>query len=143
MLRFALYLCGRHSDGEDIAAETFVRAWASDAPAKAHSLRAYLFAIARNLYLQRLKRARRERPMTADAADAAPDHAAEFEVRQELHSTLRRLDRLTEIDRSALLMRSFHGLSYDEIGSALGISAATARVKVHRARQALMDGGSP
>jgi RNA polymerase sigma-70 factor, ECF subfamily len=120
-----------------------VRAWASDAPAKAHSLRAYLFAIARNLYLQRLRLMRRESSMPAEPADLAPSIAAEFEARQELRSTLQRLAQFAEIDRSALLMRAFHGLSYEEIGSALGISAANARVKVHRTRQALMDGGSP
>jgi RNA polymerase sigma-70 factor, ECF subfamily len=120
-----------------------VRAWASDAPAKAHSLRAYLFAIARNLYLQHLRLRAREAAIPADVIDQTSGVADEFEARQELHSTLRRLARLAEIDRSALLMRAFHGLSYDEIGSALGISAGAARVKVHRARQALMDGGSP
>ena len=117
-----------------------MRAWASDAPAKAQSLRAYLFAIARNLYLKRQRQRQREGPMPLDPASDAPTAAAEVEARQELHATLQRLARLEEADRSALLMRAFHGLSYDEISSALGITAATARVKVHRARKALMDG---
>ena len=81
--------------------------------------------------------------MPAEPASEAPNVAAEVEARQELHSTLRRLARLEEIDRSALLMRAFHGLSYDEIASALGLTAATARVKVHRARKTLMDGELP
>ena len=103
-------------------------------------MRAYLFAIARNLYLKRLRQKRREAPLPpVELAADAPTVAAEVEARLELHSTLARLARLEEIDRSALLMRAFHGLGYEEIGSALGITAATARVKVHRARQLLMD----
>lgn len=102
-------------------------------------MRAYLFAIARNLYLRRLRQKRREAPMPEELRADTPSVAAEVEARQELRSTLARLARLDEIDRSALLMRAFHGLGYDEIGSALGITAATARVKVHRARQFLTD----
>ena len=117
-----------------------MRAWAADAPGKAASLRAYLFAIARNLYLQRQRQRRREGPMPPDPVSETPTAAAEIEARQELHSTLQRLARLEEIDRSALLMRAFHGLSYEEIGSALGLSPGAARVKVHRARKALSDG---
>lgn len=137
VLRFALYLSGSYADAEDIASETFVRAWASDAPAKARTLRAYLFTIARNLNLRRLQRGRRETPLDSELVDVGIDLQAELESRQALKATLAQLSTLPEIDRSALLMRAFHGFSYDEIASALKITVAAARVKVHRARQAL------
>src|SRR3954471_18134109 len=68
--RFAFYLAGDASAAEDIAAETFVRAWAADAPARSRSLRAYLFAIARNLNRRRHALAQRERPLD-EAGEAA------------------------------------------------------------------------
>jgi len=44
---------------------------------------------------------------------------------------------LPELDRAALLMRALEDLPYEEIALALGISVASAKVKVHRARLAL------
>jgi RNA polymerase sigma-70 factor (ECF subfamily) len=43
------------------------------------------------------------------------------------------LGALPEIDRSALLLR-VEGCAYQEIAAILGISLASAKVKVHRAR---------
>ena len=50
---------------------------------------------------------------------------------------LRRMRKLPEVDRAALLMRAFGQISYEEIAQVLAISIASAKVKVHRARTAL------
>jgi RNA polymerase sigma-70 factor (ECF subfamily) len=47
------------------------------------------------------------------------------------------LQELREIDRAALLMRALDSMPYEEIARALGISLASAKVKIHRARLAL------
>lgn len=49
------------------------------------------------------------------------------------------LARLPEVDRAAVLMRADEGLAYEEIAAALGISVASAKVKVHRARLKLAE----
>lgn len=134
--RFALYLTGDPAEAEDIAAETFVRAWAADAPLKAQSLDAYLFTIARNLHRRGYRR-RRLAALVAETPDELPGPERELAGRSELAATLARLQVLPEVDRAALLMRAFHDLSYDEIAAALGLSVASAKVKVHRARNAL------
>jgi RNA polymerase sigma-70 factor (ECF subfamily) len=132
--RFALYLTGNFAEADDIASETFVRAWAADAPLKAHSLSAYLFSIARNLH----RRSRRRSAFQPEAPDEPPGLERELAGRSELAAMLARLQLLAEIDRAALLMRAFHDLPYDEIAAALGISVASAKVKVHRARNILI-----
>jgi RNA polymerase sigma-70 factor, ECF subfamily len=131
--RFALYLTGDFADADDIASETFVRAWAADAPLKARSLRAYLLSIARNLH----RRSRRRAAWPAEAPDEPPGLERELAGRSELAAMLARLQTLAEIDRAALLMRAFHDLPYEEIAVALGISVSSAKVKVHRARNLL------
>jgi RNA polymerase sigma-70 factor (ECF subfamily) len=132
--RFALFLAGDVAEADDIAAETFVRAWAADAPLKARSLRAYLFSIARNLH----RRGRRRASLEADPPDEPPGLERELAGRSELAAMLARLQLLPEVDRAALLMRAFHDLPYEEIAAALGISVAAAKVKVHRARNILI-----
>jgi len=61
VFRFALYLSGSRADAEDITSETFVRVWTSPAPVEAATVKSYLFTIARNLFLQEL---RKRRPQT-------------------------------------------------------------------------------
>ena len=56
VFRFALYLSGERSEAEDITSETFVRAWTSPEPIVMATVKGYLFTIARNLYLQRLRK---------------------------------------------------------------------------------------
>jgi RNA polymerase sigma-70 factor (ECF subfamily) len=56
VFRFALYLSGNRGQAEDITSETFVRAWTSPETIKVATVKAYLFTIARNLFLHGLQR---------------------------------------------------------------------------------------
>jgi RNA polymerase sigma factor (sigma-70 family) len=139
--RFALWLSGDPAEADDIASETFVRAWAADAPLRAKSIRSYLLTVARNLHRRGYRSRRRAEALALEPADAPPDLEAELAGRSELRAMLARLQALAEPDRAALLMRAFHGLSYEEIGAALGTSAAAAKVRVHRTRARLSAQG--
>ncbi len=135
--RFALYLCGDRADAEDITSETFVRAWTAPEPIRASTVRAYLFTIARNLFLHGRRRASHHVPLADDLPDREPDPHLQVQRRDELRAVLGGMQELPEIDRAALAMRAFGEMSYEEIAQALAISAVAARVKVHRARLAL------
>ena len=54
--RFALWLAGDSSDAEDITSETFIRAWVRNAKLRTETLKAYLLAIARNIYLEKRRK---------------------------------------------------------------------------------------
>src|SRR5512133_3852337 len=49
VFRFAVYLTGNRADAEDVASETFARAWAAPGEIRVGTVKAYLFMIARNL----------------------------------------------------------------------------------------------
>jgi RNA polymerase sigma-70 factor (ECF subfamily) len=140
VFRFAFYLSGNRSDAEDITSETFVRAFVAPERIKAMTVKAYLLTIARNLFLQGLRRRSRQSPLPDDVADPGPAASHRLEQASELQAVMTTLQTLAEIDRSALLMRAIDGLPYDEIAHALGISLSSAKVKVHRARAALLKG---
>ena len=132
--RFALYLCGDPVYAQDIAAETFVRAWVTPGEIRVGSVKAYLFMIARNLYRAGLKQAQRQADLEAELADPAPGPEVVAGDRLELQAVLSALQQLPEVDRAALLMHVLDGLPYEEIGAALGLSVPAVKVKVHRAR---------
>jgi|SRR5580658_3529258 RNA polymerase sigma factor (sigma-70 family) len=134
VFRFALYLSGSRADAEDIASETFVRAWNSSGDIRQSTVKAYLLAIARNCYLQGLRRSGRHTPLEDDFADPrqAPHESAV--QRGELESVRRDLQQLPEIDRAALLLSAAEEMSYEQIAETLGLSLSAVKTKIHRAR---------
>jgi RNA polymerase sigma-70 factor (ECF subfamily) len=132
--RFSLYLSGDHALAEDISSEVFVRLWTSTEPIRMQTVKGYLFAIARRLYIDDLRAARRRRHLTPEISAAAGDPETLAAHQSELQWVLKRLQEFPEIDRTALLMRAQQELSYEEIALALGLSIAAVKVKVHRAR---------
>ena len=137
LYRFALLLSGRHDQAEDLVSETFIRLWNARQRVDLTTVRAYLFTIARNLYLQQLRQKRRGADLDLDVPDPEPGPDRQAWARHELRVVLAALQQLPELDRAALLMRANDEMSYAEIGAALGIAEVSARVKVHRARLAL------
>jgi RNA polymerase sigma-70 factor (ECF subfamily) len=136
---FSLYLSGERGEAEDITSETFVRAWASFEPIRVATVKGYLFTIARNLFLQGLRKKSRQVALHDDLRDPQASPSAQAEGKQELRAVLAGLQRLPEVDRAALAMRAFDEMPYEEIAQALGISLAAVKVKIHRARLALGD----
>jgi RNA polymerase sigma-70 factor (ECF subfamily) len=137
--RFALYLSGDATVADDLVSEAFVRLWTARDRIVLPTLRGYLFAIVRNLFLQRLRQERREAPLDEALPDGQADPEERASDRSELRVVMAALARLPEIDRAAVLMRADEGLSYEEIAAALGLTTVAAKVKVHRARLKLAE----
>ena len=138
--RFALYLSGDQALAEDITSESFVRLWASDEKMiRMLTVKAYLFAIARHLYIDSRRSASRQVEIDSELPEsgASPEMLAIY--KSELREVLRLLQEIPEVDRAALLMRAQQGMPYEDIARALGISLAAVKVKIHRARLRLAE----
>lgn len=131
--RFALFLSGNEADAKDITAETFARALTGKSPLKTATVKGYLLTIARNLYLESLRKKGRMAAMPAGLQDKSPDPGQQLHGKLELEALMRFLQNFPEPDRAALLLRA-DGVPYSEIAENLNISLASARVKVHRLR---------
>jgi RNA polymerase sigma-70 factor (ECF subfamily) len=132
--RFALFLSGDPALADDIVSETFIRVWNARARVDLTTVKAYLFAVARNFFLQQRRQATRTTSLDDQMADSGPGPHERADARHELRLVLAALQALPEVDRSALLMRADTAMPYDEIARTLGISESAAKVKVHRAR---------
>jgi RNA polymerase sigma factor, sigma-70 family len=132
--RFSFWLTGDADEAKDVTSETFVRVWTSTTEIRVESVKAYLFTIARNLFLQNRRRTKRLTSLDVEMRDPAmqPDRAAE--VRSELDEALKALQTLPEIDRAVLIMRVQDELSYEDIARSVGLSVTAVKVKVFRAR---------
>jgi RNA polymerase sigma-70 factor, ECF subfamily len=137
--RFALHLCGEPADAEDITADTFMRAWTAREPVRTATARAYLFRIARNLYLQRLRTPSSVAGGYKRVHDHRPNPHRRVEIAEEFETAMRRLQLLSEPERTALLMSAVDGIPYEDIARTLGCSLAAVKVRIHRARLKLCD----
>lgn len=136
--RFALFLTGDPMRAEDLASETFVRAWVARGRIRHPTVRAYLLAITRNLHRDQL-RLRRPGPMEADEArpDERPGIDVQVEYRSELRHVRTRLKSLAPGDRRALLLYVVRELSYAQVAARLGVSISAVKSRIARARNAL------
>jgi len=137
--RYALYLSGDPALADDLTAETFVHALCGSSKVRVDTVKAYLFAIARNLFCDSLERRRRhvslaKLPETPDPATSA-DRAAE--QRQYLAFALKAIQKLPDLERDALALALDDDLRYEQIAAILGCSVAAVKVRFHRARMHL------
>jgi RNA polymerase sigma factor (sigma-70 family) len=130
---------GRAQDAEDVVqdvATSALRARDPDMP------RAYLAGAvllrARQVRRGETRRRAREAALVPPGPPALPDRAAL--VRDEIEHALVSLE---PDERRAVVLRHLHDLGYDEIGAALGISAAAARQRVHRGLTRLRERFGP
>jgi RNA polymerase sigma-70 factor (ECF subfamily) len=136
VFRFSLYLSGDPALAEDLTAETFVHALCGPAKLNVDTVKAYLFAIARNLYRDLLERERKLVPISevSERRDSQPwpDRAAE--TREQLSEVLKAIQRLPDPQRDALVLSLDDDLRYEQIAAILGCSVAAVKVRIHRAR---------
>ena len=137
--RFALYLCGDVAMADEITSDTFMRAWMAAGRIRQPTVKSYLFSIARNAYIDLLRRAARHTQLDEKMPDTRISAQTQMEQSEEVRAVLAALQQLPEIDRTVLLMRTLDEMPYEEIAETLGIAVVTAKVKVHRARLKLMQ----
>ncbi len=153
LLATSLRLLRQDADAQDAVQEGFLAAFRSvDRFEGRADVGTWLHRIVVNACLMRL-RSRKSRPETSiDALLPTYDHSGHHRMgprawgggpsetmeREERRRLVRdAIDSLPERHRVALLLRDIEGLSNDELAGALDVSAGTAKVRVHRARQAL------
>jgi len=142
VFRFAVRLLGRPEEAEEIASETFLQAfrYARDYRGDG-SFSGWLFRIARNLCLNRLRRGRwlqviSLEELTEEGWNRGDDPAGEPILRLAVQEALRQLP---PDYRTVLMMRDVDGLTNGEAAQAMGRSPAATKSLHFRARQALRD----
>lgn len=133
-------MLGRGAEIEDLAQETFVRAYRafpSFDPAGPAKLSTWLLTIATRLALDARKKRR------LDLSELAEGHDREAGSTPELSLERRQLGRaiaevaatLPDDQRAALILADVHGLSMDEIAVVLDVPTNTAKTRLFRARE--------
>lgn len=141
LYRWVARLTGNSHAAEDLVQDTFVRAYQAITRLRPDTnLKAWLFRIAHNLYANWVRdRKGKNATLPTEVFDS---HSGPEELAQE-NETSRRLqqgiDKLPEEWKIALLLRIQEDMAFREIAVALGTTEETARWRVYKARQKLME----
>ena len=123
---------------EEIAQETFTRALgAVDRFDGRGDVRAWLFTIAKNAWVDHCRRHRRETELPGEDLPGGGDFAGALEDREEALALHRILHGLPEPYKEVFSLRVFGELSFEDIGAIFGHNAAWARVTYYRAKTKL------
>jgi len=143
--RFVFGMCGDWHVAEDLAQESLLKAWRSRASFDGRAnVRTWVFAIARNTWLDYLRRRRvRGVEETMDQATATvskvPGPFASASRREFSTQMESALTRLTSEQREALAMRESGGLTFPQIARLLELPVSTVKSRVRYALMKLAD----
>ena len=141
LYRWLYHVTHHRQAAEDLAQEAFLKALAGlDSFRAGSNFRAWLFRIAYNSFLNQRRGEARARQLFPDTVPS-PQHGPDEQVmsRENLQVLTRAVGRLPPDFRAAFLLRVEEGLSFREIASVLETTEETARWRVFKARQKLMD----
>ena len=151
IMRLALHMLRSRSEAEDVAQETFIRAYQAlsrfDGRSEPYT---WLYRIAVNLSLNTI-RARKTARTSGDASDprleafmvesrpeaANPGQTAQS--RQQYQALAEGIDTLSETLRTTLILVCVDGLSHEEAAQVLGAPEGTIAWRVHEARRKLRE----
>jgi RNA polymerase sigma-70 factor (ECF subfamily) len=129
-------------EARDVAQEALLRLWVHRERVRVETAGPWLLRTTHNLCVDRLRR-RRVRPqvdpqyLESMEHDGNPDPQRSAEATELGRTIARALGALAPRDRSAVLMREVHGMSYEEIASAIDAPLGTIKSVIHRSRERL------
>lgn len=135
LVRALVIVSGSESEAEDLAQEAFARAlerW--DRVSEMESPMGYVYRTAFNVHRNRVRHMVRALRRRTEPPPSEGDPASEVEARNEVR---RVLAQLPAGQREALVLVGWLGLDAEEAGRVLGVTAASVRGRIHRARQRL------
>jgi RNA polymerase sigma-70 factor (ECF subfamily) len=144
-LQICRYLCrlvGDNALAEDLAQDTFVKAYKALPASSPTNLKAWLYTIATNAAMSALRR----RKLIAwlpfpSGSDGAPEPAEEDWTAGMGDRDLieRALANLPKYDVACLLLHFRQGLGYPELAQVLGVSVPAAKMRLSRVRSAFRE----
>jgi RNA polymerase sigma-70 factor (ECF subfamily) len=151
VINFCYKMLGNREDAEDIAQETFLRAFAAIGRFQPRAkFSTWLLTIAKNLALNLIRSERRRLKgvdlvgSSEDAQQAVdlaasdnpgPDRVAMQEERAQY--VRRALKELSDTHRTIIVLRDFEGVTYEEIARIMGCRKGTVKSRLSRAREHL------
>jgi len=138
LYRYCAAIVGNSADAQDAVQNTMVKVLrALPGEERRIELKPWLYRIAHNEAIEIVRRRVPAEEIDPDSLLAPASAADQVVARERLRHLVADVAELPERQRGALVMRELGGLGFEEIGAALGTTAATARQTLYEARLGL------
>lgn len=128
IFRYALSITKNHYWAEDVLHDTFVKLLSGKMQCHPGKEQAFLYRVARNLCYDQLRKAKRNLPHT----QILPHWENQYEY-------IALISSLSPKDQEIVTLKIIGGLTHQEIGTVLGITAKAAQKRYERAIATLRD----
>ena len=129
--RFILKNLRHEDDARDVVQTAFEKMWRNKDEVDARKSKSYLFTVAYHQMIDHIRKVKR--------IQLQEEFSDEMKVQNRPVNNLKKvlddaLARLSETQRSLVLLKDYEGYSYAEIGTITGLNESQVKVYLHRAR---------
>lgn len=134
--RFILKNLRHEEDARDVVQTAFEKMWRNRDDVDAQKSKSYLFTVAYHQMIDHIRKVKRIQLKEEFDANLRTENKPANNLRKILDEAL---SRLSETQRSLVLLKDYEGYSYEEIGQIMNLNASQVKVYLHRARVQLKE----
>ena len=134
--RFILKNLRHEEDARDVVQTAFEKMWRNREDIDAQKSKSYLFTVAYHQMIDHIRKVKRIQLREEFGEEMQVQHKPVNNLKKILEEALARL---SETQRSLVLLKDYEGYSYEEIGKITGLSESQVKVYLHRARLQLRE----
>lgn len=134
--RFILKNLRHEEDARDVVQTAFEKMWRNREDVDAQKCKSYLFTVAYHQMIDHIRKVKR--------IQLKDEFSEGLQVQNKPANNLKKildeaLNRLSETQKSLVLLKDYEGYSYEEIGQIMNLNPSQVKVYLHRARVQLKE----
>ena len=134
--RFILKNLRHEEDARDVVQTAFEKMWRNRDEIDAQKCKSYLFTVAYHQMIDHIRKVKRIQLKETFSDESRIQDKPVNGLKKILEEAL---NRLSETQRSLVLLKDYEGYSYEEIGTITGLNPSQVKVYLHRARVQLKE----
>ncbi|HWJ26884.1 MAG TPA: RNA polymerase sigma factor [Flavisolibacter sp.] len=134
--RFIVKNLRHEEDARDVVQTAFEKLWRNRAEIEGAKSKSYLFTVAYNQMIDHIRKVKRVYLKEEFKEETRVYHKEANNAKAVLQEAL---SKLSETQRSLVMLKDYEGYSYDEIGKIMNLSESQVKVYLHRARLQLKE----
>jgi RNA polymerase sigma-70 factor (ECF subfamily) len=136
VFRFIVKNLRHEEDARDVVQTSFEKMWRNREEVDVEKSKSYLFTVAYHQMIDHIRKVKRIHLREEFNENSKIQDRPANNLKKVLEEALARL---SETQRSLVLLKDYEGYSYDEIGKITGLSESQVKVYLHRARVQLKE----
>ena len=134
--RFIVKNLRHEEDARDVVQTAFEKLWRNRNEVEVEKSKAYLFTISYNCMIDHIRKVKRISLREEFDENASVSYRTVNNAKAVLEEAL---GKLSDTQRSLVLLKDYEGYNYDEIGQITGLNSSQVKVYLHRARLQLKE----